>query len=168
MNQTLRTEYDASRKDIDDISREFNIAMMYSRAVEYWLDCVGLGYGLTHHQDGVAHVPFDPDQEIALQVSNYRRFHLHLQDQCKIGDQWRYQLPDAAKRQLCEIPLVSQVCLAFDRIERIELSQNSQVPGSVLLAIGDKIILQSRYYQHLLNEPLPKLHNFTLNEMING
>ena len=64
-NQTLRTEYDASRKDIDHKS-EFNIAMMYSRAVEYWLDCVGLGYGLTYHQDGIAHVPFDPDQEIAL------------------------------------------------------------------------------------------------------
>ena len=47
-NQTLRTEYDASRKDIDDISHEFNIAMMYSCSVEYWLDCVGLGYGLTH------------------------------------------------------------------------------------------------------------------------
>ena len=35
-------------------------------------------------------------------------------------------------------------------------------------AVADKVILQSGYYQHLLNEPLPKLHNFTLNEMING
>ena len=64
-NQTLRTEYDASRKDIDDIGRELNKALMYSGAVEYWLDCVGLGYGLTYHQDGIAHVPFEPDQEIA-------------------------------------------------------------------------------------------------------
>jgi hypothetical protein len=142
--------------------------MMYSRAVEYWLDCVGLGYGLTHHQDGVAHVPFDPDQEIALQVSSYRRRHLHLQDQLDIDDQWTYQLPDAAKKQLCEIPLVSQVCLAFDRIESIELSQNSRLPDSAMLAVADKIILRSGYYQNLLNEPLSKLHNFTLNEMING
>jgi hypothetical protein len=79
-----------------------------------------------------------------------------------------YQLPDAAKKQLCEIPLVSQVCLAFDRIESIELSQNSRLSDSALLAVADKIILQSGYYQNLLNEPLPKLHNFTLNEMING
>src|SRR5262245_31387097 len=79
-----------------------------------------------------------------------------------------YQLPDAAKRKLCEIPLVSQVCLVFDRIESIELSQNSRLSDSAMLAVADKIILQSWYYQHLLNEPLPKLHNFTLNEMING
>src|SRR5262245_11664602 len=167
-NQTLRTEYDASRKDIDVISREFNIALKYSRAVEYWLDCVGLGYGLTHHQDGIAHVPYDPDQEIALQVSSYRRAHIHLQDQGDIFNLWMYQLPDAAKRKLCEIPLVSQVCLVFDRIESIELSQNSRLSDSAMLAVADKIILQSGYYQNLLNEPLPKLHNFTLNEMING
>ena len=37
-----------------------------------------------------------------------------------------------------------------------------------MLAVADKVILQSGYYQNLLNEPLPKLHNFTLNEMING
>ena len=65
-------------------------------------------------------------------------------------------------------PTVSQVCLAFDRIESIELSQNRRFPDSAMLAVADKIILQSGYYQNLLNEPLPKLHNFTLNEMING
>jgi hypothetical protein len=167
-NQTLRTEYDASRKDIDDISLELNKAIMYSCAVEYWLDCVGHGYGLTHHQDGVAHVPFDSDQEIARIVSIYRRLHLYLQDKFYIYDQWMYQLPDAAKRKLCEIPLVSQVCLALDRIESIELSQNSRVLGSAMLAVADKVILQRGYYQNLLDEPLPKLHHFTLNEMING
>ena len=101
-------------------------------------------------------------------VSDYRRLHLYLQDKLDIYDQWMYQLPDGAKRKLCEIPLVSQVCLAFDRIERIELSQNSRVLEAAILAVADKVILQTGYYQSLLNEPLPKLHNFTLNEMING
>jgi hypothetical protein len=68
----------------------------------------------------------------------------------------------------CEIPLVSQVYFAFDRIERIELSQNSRVLESAILAVADKVLLQRWYYQNLLNEPLPKLHNFTLSEMING
>jgi hypothetical protein len=77
-NQTLRTEYDATGKDIDDISLELNKAIMYSCAVEYWFDCVGHGYGLTRHQDGVAHVPFDRDQEIARIVSIYRRRHVFL------------------------------------------------------------------------------------------
>jgi len=167
-NQTLRTEYDASRKDIDAISLEVNRAVMYSCAVEYWLDCVGFGYGLTHHRDGVAHVPFDVDQEFARTVSSYRRLHLWLQDKFDIYEEWTYQLPDAAKRQLCEIPLVSQVCLAFDRIERIELSQNSRVLESAIVAVADKVLLQRWYYKNLLDEPLPKLHNFTLTEMING
>ena len=140
---------------------------MYSGAVEYWLDCVGLGYGLTYHQDGIAHVPFEPDQEIALRVSSYRRLHIQLQLKWNIGNQWTYQLPDAAKKAVRN-PLVSHVYLAFDRIERIELSQNSRVLESAMSAVADKVILQRGYYQNLLNEPLSKLHNFTLNEMING
>ena len=167
-NQTLRTEYDASRKDIDDISHEFNIAMMYSRAVEYWLDCVGLGYGLTYHQDGVAHVPFDPDQEIALEVSSYRRAHLHLQDQWDIFDQWTYQLPDAAKGNCAKSHSYHKCASPSTELRVLNSVRTAGFSDSAMLAVADKVILQSGYYQNLLNEPLPKLHNFTLNEMING
>ena len=79
-----------------------------------------------------------------------------------------YQLPDAAKRKFCEIPLVSNVCLALDRIESIELNQNSRVLGSAMLAVADKVILQRGYYQNFLDEPMPRLHYFTINEKING
>ena len=166
--QALRTEYDATREDIDDLSLELNKAILYSCAVEYWFDCAGHGYGLTHHQHGIAHVPFNRDQEIARVVSIYRRRHLYQRDRFYIIEQWMYQLSEAEKRKLCQIPLVSQVCLTLDRIESIELSQNSRVLVSALLSLPDKIILQRDYYQYLLNESLPKLHNFTLNEMING
>jgi hypothetical protein len=63
---------------------------------------------------------------------------------------------------------VSQVCIHLDRIESIELSQNSRVLRSAVSAFTDKLILQGGYYQNLLNEPLPRLHNFTLNEIVNG
>jgi hypothetical protein len=167
-SQAFRTEYDATRKDIDNLSLEFNKALMYSSAVGYWLDCVGHGYGLIHRPDGIAHVPFDSDQEIALMVSIYRRSLLYRQYRFHIYDQWRYELHNRIKRKLCEIPLVSQVCLNFDRIESIELSQNSRVLYWAMLALAEKIIVQRGYYKNLLDESLPKLHNFTLNEMING
>jgi hypothetical protein len=90
-SQMFRTEYDATRKDVDDISFELNKALMYSCALEYWLDCVGHGYGLTRRQDGVAHRPFDQDQEIARVVSIYRRSQLDLADKLNIQRQWTYQ-----------------------------------------------------------------------------
>jgi hypothetical protein len=141
---------------------------MYSCAVEYWLDCVGHSYGLTRRQDGVAHRPFDQDQEIARIVSIYRRSQLDLADKLNIQRQWTYQLSDVEKRKLCEIPLVSQVYFHLDKIESIELSQNSRVLRSAVSAFADKLILEGGYYQKLLNEPLPRLHNFTLNEIVNG
>ena len=167
-HQTLRTEYDTTRKDIDEISFELNKAIMYSCAVQYWLDCVGHGYGLIRHRDGIAHAPFDQDQEIARIVSIYRRSNCHQADKFIIYNQWVYQLSDSEKRNLCGIPLVSQVCLNLDRIESIELSQNSKVLHWAMMAIADKVILQRGYYQNLLDEPLPTLHKFTLNEMIDG
>jgi hypothetical protein len=167
-HQTLRTEYDATRKDIDEISRELNMAITYSCAVHYWLDCVGHGYGLIRHRDGIAHIPFDQDQEIARVVSIYRRSNRYQADKVYIYNQWWHQLSDSEKRNLCGIPLVSQVCLSLDRIESIELNQNSKVLYWALMAIADKVILQRGYYQNLLDEPLPTLHKFTLNEIIDG
>jgi hypothetical protein len=134
-NQTLRTEYDATRKDIDEISLEFNRQIMYSCAVEYWFDCVGYGYGLTNSPDGIAHVPFSQDEEIARIVSIYRRLHLYHRDKFLIYNQWAHQLSDKEKRKLCEIPLVSQVSFNLDRIESIELSQNSRVLSSAIVAL---------------------------------
>ena len=37
-----------------------------------------------------------------------------------------------------------------------------------MMAMADKVILQRGYYQNLLDQPLPTLHKFTLNEMIDG
>jgi len=167
-HQTLRTEYDATRKDIDEISLELNKAITYSCAVQYWLDCVGRGYGLIQRRDGIAHVPIDQDQEIARIVSIYRRTNRHDADKFHIYNQWWHQLSDSEKRNLCGIPLVSQVCLNLDRIESIELNQNSKVLYWAVMAIADKVLLQRGYYRNLLNEPLPTLHKFTLNEMIDG
>ena len=166
--QGLRTEYEATREDLDDISFAFNQEVTYSCAVEYWLDCVGHDYGLIHHRDGVAHIPFNRDQEIARIVSIYRHVHLYLQDKDFIYQQWVYQLSESEKKRFCEIPLGSKICLAMDRIQSIELSQNSKVLNSAMLAVADKIVLQQSYYQNLLDKPLLKLHDFTFNEMING
>jgi hypothetical protein len=167
-HQGLRTEYDATPEDINDISFAFNQEISYSCAVEYWLDCVGHNYGLTHHRDGVAHVPFNRDQEIARIVSIYRRLHLNLQDKDYIYQQWFHQLSTSEKKRFCEIPLISQICLANDRIQSIELSQNGKVLNMAAFAVAEKIILHRSYYQNLLDEPLPRLHDFTLNEMIDG
>lgn len=149
-NQGLRTEHDATPEDINDISFAFNQEISYSCAVEYWLDCAGHNYGLIQHRDGVAHVPFNRDQEIARIVSIYRRLHLYLEDKGYIYQQWFHQLSTPEKKRFCEIPLVSQIGLAIDRIQSIELGQNSKVLNWAVLAVADKIILQQSYYQNLL------------------
>jgi hypothetical protein len=73
------------------------------------VDCVGNSYGLVEHRDGLALVPFDRDREIARVVSTYRRLNYFMQDTTAVHECWNFKLPSAAKRKLCEIPLVSRV-----------------------------------------------------------
>jgi hypothetical protein len=136
--------------------------------VELWLDCVGNGYGLGSHPHGLALVPFYPEQEIARVVSDYRRINYLLQDEMLVNECWHFHCSNAVKRQWCEIPLVSRISYAIDRIDRIELGQSDKVLDSAGAAAAAKLILRTGYYKNFLNEPLPKLHNFTLNEIING
>jgi hypothetical protein len=164
----LTTEYEAKYEDLKAIRSELDIAVLYNCAVEFWLDCVGNGYGIVSHQEGLALVPFNPDQEIARVVSDYRRLNYLLQDEMHVNAHWHFHLPNAVKRQWCEIPLVERISYTTDRIDRIELGQSDKMLDSASSAVVAKRILQTGYYKNLFTEPLPKLHNFTLKEIING
>jgi hypothetical protein len=168
ISEGLRTEYEAKYEDLKSIRRELDMAVLYNCVVEFWLDCVGNSYGLINHRDGLALVPFDPDQEIARIVSDYRRQNYLLQDEILANEDWHFHWPNAVKRKWCEIPLVSQIIYAIDRIERIELGQDDKVLDSASSAVAAKLMLRTGYYKNFLNVPLKKLHNFTLNEIING
>jgi hypothetical protein len=61
-----------------------------------------------------------------------------------------------------------RVYLTVDKIESIELGQSSRVLDSASSAVAAKLILEAGYYKNLLDEPLPRLYDFTLSEIING
>ena len=84
-----------------------------------------------------------------------------------IVEWWLHKWPRTVKEKLCEIPLVCKI-FGTDRIERIELGINHKVLGSAVGGVAAKLWLQQSYYQRFLDEPLPKLEEFTLNQVITG
>lgn len=162
-----RTDYEATDADVDRISQELNCAILYQCAVEQWNDCVGNGYGLVKHKDGIAVSPYDPDLEIARIVSIYRRLNISLADTMYVAEWWMHRLPRPAKEKISEIPLV-QKTYGIDQIERIDLGFNQKVLDAAVNGIAAKLWLQNSYYERFLGEPLPKLNGFTLNQIING
>lgn len=162
-----RSEYEATDADVDRISQELNCAILYQCAVEQWNDCVGNGYGLSKHKDGIAVSPYDPDLEIARIVSIYRRLNISLFDTMHVAEWWMYRLPRSAKEKISEIPLVIKTH-GFDRIERIDLGFSQKALDAAVDGVAAKLWLQHSYYQRFLEEPLPKLNGFTLNQVINA
>lgn len=161
------TEYQADVHSVDQVNIEFNKAILYQCAVEYWNDCVGNGYGLVKRDRGIALVPFDEALEIARTVSIYRRLNITLQDTMLIVEQWLNKWPRKVKERLCGIKLVSRVS-GRDRIEHIELALSDKTLSAAASAVAAKLWLQHSYYRFLLDEPLPNLSGFSLNQIILG
>lgn len=161
------TEYEADSLLVDAVNLEFNKAIIYQCAVEYWNDCVGNGYGLTKHARGIALVPFNRPLEIARTVSTYRRLNIALQDTMLVTEMWLHSWPRKLKERMCGIPLVCRVS-GYDRIEHIELGLSSRTLSAASSAVAAKLWLQHSYYRSLLDEPLPNSFGFTLNQIILG
>ena len=162
-----RKEHEVNREDLDNINAELNKAIMYHCAVEYWHDCLGHEYGIARHEEGLVIEPSRPDLEIARVVSIYRRLNISLQDDLMVGEWWLHKWPRAVKEKLCDIPLVRRI-YGSERIERIELGIDGKVLDAAVLGVAAMISLQYGYYQGFLDEPLPKLKEFTLNQVITG
>lgn len=162
-----RAEYQADTNAIDQVNHELNKAILYQCAVEYWNDCVGNGYGLIHHDLGIALAPFDKALEIARTVSTYRRLNIALQDTMFIVEQWLHSWPRKMKERMCGTPLVNRVS-GRDRIEHIELGLNNKSLLAASSTVAAKLWLQHSYYRFLLDEPLPNFSGFTLNQIILG
>lgn len=160
-------EYEADSGVVNQISAEFNKAIIYHCAVEFWFDCVGNGYGLTKHEQGIALKPYDSALEIARIASNYRRRSIAFYDLMEITESWIDPLPRAKKVKLCRIHLVSRI-YGVERIEQIELGINSKVLNTASMAVAATLWLQHSYYRLLLDEPLPKFADLTLNQIILG
>lgn len=161
------TEYQADVNSVDHVNLEFNKAILYQCAVEYWNDCVGNGYGLVKRDREIALVPFDEALEIARTVSTYRRLNIVLQDTMFIVEQWVHTWPRKMKERLCGIKLVSRIS-GRDRIEHIELALSDRTLSAAASTVAAKLWLQQSYYRFLLDEPLPNLSGFSLNQIILG
>jgi hypothetical protein len=161
------TEYQADVNSVDLVNLEFNKAILYQCAVEYWNDCVGNGYGLVKGDQGISLVPFNEALEIARTVSTYRRLNIALQDTMFIVEQWLHKWPSKMKERMCGIPMVSRVS-GRDRIEHIELALNNRTLLAASSAVAAKLWLRHSYYKFLLDEPLPNLSGFSLNQIILG
>jgi hypothetical protein len=160
-------EYEADEHVLDQVNQEFNKAIIYQCAVESWNDCVGNGYGIAKHDQGLALVPSDRELEIARIVSIYRRHSIDLDVTLSFIDIWSYSLPRKDKEKMCGIQLVKSI-VGQDRIEHILLGLNNKLLFAASSTIASKLRLQHNYYRSLLDDPLPNFSDFTLNQIILG
>lgn len=164
------SEYESEESHFKQIWREFNMAICYQTAVEFWLHCLGSGYVLAKHDKGLALVPFDRPAEIARTVSAYRRSTMSLHENMAFVDQWFHSfppMPRPLKEKLCAIPLVSSVS-GLDRIDHIELGLGKKVLDSAAKEIAGQVWLKTSYYKDFLDDLLPGLYGFTINQITNG
>lgn len=161
------TEYQADARSVDQVNLEVNKAILYQCAVEYWNHCVGNSYGLVNHDRGIALVPFDQALEIARTVSIYRRQNIALQDILFVVEQWLHKWPRKKKERLCGIKLVSRVS-GRDRIVHIKLALSDKNLNASAPTVAARLWLQVSYYRFLLDDPLPNLSGFSLNQIILG
>lgn len=160
-------EYEINTDHLKAINIELNYAITYQSAVEHWNECVGNNYGLSKHKDGILHASFSKDLEIARIASTYRRLNTALQDTMFILEEWFNVWTRPIKEKLCEIPLVSKIN-GTESLGRIELGLNKKVLDKASASVAAKLWLNYGYYEKLLDEQLPDLSNFTLNQIING
>ena len=160
-------KYSIGVESVAQVNLELNKAVIYQCAVEYWHDCVGNTYGLIKHEQGLALAPFNRAMEIARTVSTYRRHSIALQDIEVVLDRWFHSWSRRHKEMLCEIPLVIGI-KGQDRIEHIDVGMNNKVLNNASSSVAAKLWIQHGYYEFLLDEPLPKFSNFTLNQIISG
>ena len=160
-------EDQADEKSLSEINQEFNKAILYQCAAEYWNDCVGNGYGIVSVGEDVKLLPFDKEIEIARTISTYRRQNVTLQQQSALVEFWDNKLSQDEKRRLCQVKLVSRVS-GRERIERIELGLKAKILSATARAFAGKLSIHNGYYKHLLDEGLPKFKNISLKQVLDG
>ncbi|MFT4067967.1 hypothetical protein [Paraburkholderia sp.] len=163
--QGLRDESNIINEDLIAINEEISNAVLYQSAVEIWNDCLGNEYGLEFHGDSVEVRPSRPNLEIDRVVSMYRRENIALRTSLDFAEIWNFRWSRKEKEVHCEIPLVVKIH-GDQRIERIDLGTNEKTLNAAALGIVSMLWLRHGYYQSFLDEPLPQLMQFTLNQMI--
>jgi hypothetical protein len=164
---TQLAEDQADEKSLHEINQEFNKAILYQCAAEYWNDCVGNGYGIVSIGEDVKLLPFDKEIEIARTVSTYRRQNVTLQHQSALVEFWDNKLSQDEKKHLCQLKLVNRVS-GRERIERIELGMKAKSLSANARAFAEKFSIRDGYYKHLLDEGLPKFKNISLKQVLDG
>lgn len=163
-------EFDSTEVQLKQIWREFNLAICYQTAAEYWLNCLGNGYVLEKRMEQVALVPSDRQVEIARTVSTYRRSTMALHENMAFVDEWFHStppLPRGMKEKLCGIPLVRGIS-GGERIDHIELGLSKRVLDSAAKEIASQVSLKTGCYKDLLQDPLPNLSGFTIDQIANA
>lgn len=163
----FRTEFDISIEELSLVSSELNLAITYYCMEEEWVNCLRNKYMVIPHKLGIALTPSDVDLEISRVASIFRRQNIEMQNSMDIALWWNCKCSVLAKEKLCEIPLVYKIT-GDERIISVELGMNSDVFDFAGVVIEKRLLLENGCYQFLLNMPLPKLGNFSLQEIIRG
>lgn len=163
-------EFGSTKVQLKQIWREFNLAICYQTAAEYWMNCLGNGYVLEKRAEGVALIPSDRQAEIARTVSTYRRSTMALHENIAFVDEWLHSHPSLSrvlKEKLCGIPLVRRIS-GGGRIDHIELGLGKRVLDAAAKEIASQASLMTGCYKDLLGDPLPNLSGFTIAQITNA
>jgi hypothetical protein len=163
---SMHDEHEIEIEEIDVISKEFNTAIIYQCAVEYWHDCLSNSFGVEAVEGGVAVTPKNIEMEKARSISIYRRNKISMIDGMLFWSYWK-RLPLKERKNLCRIPLVDKI-YGDQRISKIDIGFKSSVIESGKISIGTVGMIKTGPYAKLLDEALPDFSGLTLNEVIDG
>jgi hypothetical protein len=148
------------------VAEELKVAVEYDALVDFWQDCAAFNYGIKLNEGALELSPTNPSVEIARIASTYRRLSLALDRSIAFIRFWKHELNRAEREQLCTIRLVSDVTIADDAIEHIDVGRSSRTLRRHSIGAEALLEIQASPYGAFLDGPLPKFGDITLRQLM--